>query len=320
MSVRYLVVNADDVGICAGINEAVYRCIEAGAVTSVSISACGEAFDEAVQLLKSVPRVGVGVHLTLVGGKPVCPPEEVRSLCTGVGNLTDSAGSFLVRYVLGRIRMTDVEAELRAQVLRCVSAGLDVDHLDSHYHLHELGSIARVVVRLAEEFRIRFVRLPIRLIGCRGDWSTMALRMRAVSALARPLARKLRSRNLQWSDSVLSLAHIRWPTSSPLSDMLASCPEGVTELICHPGPQGVKPEHCGGFESSSAKETNLLVSSTLAATAASQGIEMTDFRRLSASQPLRRFCSGHQDSLASSAPVRSAVQCGHASHFPPIRQ
>ena len=65
---KRLIVNADDFGIHETVNKAVYRGFESGILTSTSIMAGGRAFDDAVAMAKTMGDIGIGIHLTLVGG------------------------------------------------------------------------------------------------------------------------------------------------------------------------------------------------------------------------------------------------------------
>ena len=68
-----LIVNADDFGRSHSINEAVVRAHRDGILTSASLMVNGHAADEAVQFARQNPRLGVGLHLTLVCGTSALP-------------------------------------------------------------------------------------------------------------------------------------------------------------------------------------------------------------------------------------------------------
>lgn len=114
-----------------------------GIVTACSISANGRAFEDAIERLRDVPSLEVGVHLTLV---------EERSLTTGEV-MPRNWMSYLVS------RRGDVEGEMRLQIERVLATGLRVTHLNSHQHLHMLPSLFKLVKQLAEEYRIPYVRV-----------------------------------------------------------------------------------------------------------------------------------------------------------------
>ena len=74
---RLLVVNADDFGRSASINAAVVQAHRAGILTSASLMLNESATDEAVALARENPRLGVGLHLTLLCGHAASAPEKI---------------------------------------------------------------------------------------------------------------------------------------------------------------------------------------------------------------------------------------------------
>ena len=61
-----LIVNADDFGLSPSVNAAVIRAHREGILTSASLMVNEPGFDEAVKLAQENPRLGVGLHLTLL--------------------------------------------------------------------------------------------------------------------------------------------------------------------------------------------------------------------------------------------------------------
>src|SRR5882672_621658 len=77
---RRLIVNADDFGRSASINEAVRRCHQEGLLTTASLMVNEPAFAEAVAMARDNPRLGVGLHLTLLCGHSALMPERIPGL------------------------------------------------------------------------------------------------------------------------------------------------------------------------------------------------------------------------------------------------
>src|SRR5690349_10998590 len=77
---RRLIVNADDFGASRSINEAVIRAHREGILTTASLMVNEPACGEAVELAKQNPRLGVGLHLTLLMGHSALPPREIPGL------------------------------------------------------------------------------------------------------------------------------------------------------------------------------------------------------------------------------------------------
>ena len=90
---KQLIVNADDFGLHTLINQGIIKGHREGFITSTSIMPSATAYDEAVELALANPNLGIGIHLTLVGGvQPVLPKDKIASL-------VDAEGRFLPDYV-----------------------------------------------------------------------------------------------------------------------------------------------------------------------------------------------------------------------------
>jgi predicted glycoside hydrolase/deacetylase ChbG (UPF0249 family) len=202
--VKKLIVTADDVGLHRGMTDGAIRAHQEGIVTACSVVANGAAFDDAAARLRGVPKLEVGVHLALV---------EERALTTGQVMPKNYA-----RFLLSRKR--NVEAELRAQIEKVLAAGLRVTHLNGHQHLHMLPSISAIVTKLAAEYRIGYVRR----VNDRG-----ITRRRLAMFVLNRLGRRAGGTNV-FTIGVSVAGHLR--DVEPLLDFV---PEGVTELVAHPG-------------------------------------------------------------------------------------
>lgn len=226
---KRLIVTADDVGLHRGMTRGALAAHDGGIVTAVSVSPNGRAFEEAVELLRDRPRLEVGAHLTLVGERPLSPPEKVRSLVGADGSLHAGYPAFAARHALGRIRAADLETELRAQVERLLATGLRVVHLNSHQHLHVLPRVFDVVVRLAEEHGIPAVRIPSEP---EARPTPRGFQLAALNALGRRARRSLG--RISAPDRTVGVMCAGRLTPARLRRCLDRV-EGVTELVCHPG-------------------------------------------------------------------------------------
>lgn len=211
MTRRTLIVTADDIGLHPGMTEGAIRAHRQGIVTACSIVANGTAFDDAVSRLRDVPSLEVGVHLTMVEERPLTSIRFPKKYT-----------SFMPLYLARVIGIDAIERELRAQIERVVSTGLRATHLNGHQHLHLLPRIFRVVVKLAGEYSIPYVRI----VDDRGG-TARGLAIAALSALGR----RGRTAGLT-NDRTIGVAgagHLE--DVVPLLDHV----EGVTELVTHPG-------------------------------------------------------------------------------------
>ena len=85
-----LIVNADDFGLSSSVNEAVVRAHRDGILTSASLMVNEVGFDEAIKLAKENPKLGVGLHLTLLHGHSALPPEKIPGLVNSQKEFSNS--------------------------------------------------------------------------------------------------------------------------------------------------------------------------------------------------------------------------------------
>ena len=117
MAENKFVLNADDFGMSEAYNRAILEGYSSGILKSASLVANGEAFEEAwKKVIPACPDLGVGVHLNIIEGKP---------LCLNLDKLTDADGNFNNSYVQILLKslnkkdnlfMEQMEKEFRAQI------------------------------------------------------------------------------------------------------------------------------------------------------------------------------------------------------------
>jgi predicted glycoside hydrolase/deacetylase ChbG (UPF0249 family) len=146
---RRLIVNGDDFGYTLGVNAGIFRAYCDGILTSTTLMANGDAFDDAVRIARQNPRLGVGCHLVLVGENPVAAAAKIPTLADRDGRLPASLGELVKDLSLGRVRQEDLETELRAQVQKIREAGIQPTHVDTHKHTHLHPRVMRAVVKIA---------------------------------------------------------------------------------------------------------------------------------------------------------------------------
>lgn len=155
-----LIVNADDFGLSRGINEGIIEGHKKGFITSASISANGEFFEDAVLSAKNNPGLDVGLHITLIEERPVSRPETVKSMLGANGLFFGKNYQFLFRYFLGKIKKNEIEKEIRAQFEKALTCGIRLTHVDSHRHIHMLPGILKIVIKLCREYNVYSLRFP----------------------------------------------------------------------------------------------------------------------------------------------------------------
>ena len=236
---KQLIVNADDFGLHPLINAGIIKGHQEGFITSTSLMPSAPCWQEAVRLAKENPRLGIGVHLTLVGGVPsVLPKEQVSSLLDDDGFFLPDYVAFAKRYYSGAVKRSELEAELRAQLERALSCGVNITHIDSHQHTHVLPGINSLVLKLSNEYNIIRVRIPKEGYLFTGGFQTSVGRLIGRSGLsfcadmAALRADSLGLRHPQHFYGMLAGGHLN---AQLIANILRQLPEGVSEIMTHPG-------------------------------------------------------------------------------------
>jgi len=233
---RRVVVTADDFGLHPDINEGVVRAHRDGVVRCASLVAGGDAFEEAVDALRGLPSLQAAVHLTLVEERPVLPPSRVPSLVGADGRFVYDHRRFVGRWLAGRVRTGEVERELRAQVERVLAAGVRPVHLNAHQHLHLLPGVWKVALALAEEYgipRLRHSRFQTVFERSSPAAAPFRAGLNVLSARGRRVAaRRPRAPRLVPTVGLHAAGRL---DAAALRGILRALPDGVHELVTHPG-------------------------------------------------------------------------------------
>jgi hopanoid biosynthesis associated protein HpnK len=237
---KYLIVNGDDFGLTAGVNAGILRAYREGILRSASLMANGPAFIEAVELARQHPGLDIGCHLVLVDGQPVSPPERIPSLVQPDGRLPRTVRHLVVGMLTGSIRKDDLLTEARAQVERLLAAGVRPSHLDTHKHTHLFPPVLDVVVRTAVEFGIGWIRCPYEPLGELLGREAGPQNRRSITAALAGLGRsqferKLRQHGLHAPHRLSGFRLTGVLTPQHLRRIIERLPDGITELVCHPG-------------------------------------------------------------------------------------
>jgi predicted glycoside hydrolase/deacetylase ChbG (UPF0249 family) len=134
---RFLVVNADDLGLSAAVNDGIFAAHAEGIVTSASLMVRQGAAPAATERASQFPELAIGLHLDL-------------------GEWNYEAGEWTLAYShCDSDDAAAVEAECRAQLERFRALlGRDPTHLDSHQHVHESEPAKGVAEALAAELGV----------------------------------------------------------------------------------------------------------------------------------------------------------------------
>ncbi len=235
---KRLIVNADDYGRSPGVSRGIVQAHREGIVTSTTVMVNQPGVEAQLADALACPDLGIGLHLVFSAGRPVLPPETLPGL-------VDTDGSFLDQHTLWAqaetIPLDRLQAELTAQVQRFVTlAGREPDHLDCHHFVHLYPPFFQVYADLAAQFH-----LPLRVPFPAETEFRQALRtVPFLEGFPHDLVRGmivtnsalLQARQLRYPDRFISSFFGRKAlTLGTLLGLLETLPDGVSELMCHPG-------------------------------------------------------------------------------------
>jgi len=237
--VKRLIVNADDLGADEARNAGIFEAVREGSVTSVSILANGPALEGALREIGSLKeeKISWGIHLNLSEGTP---------RIAGLRRLTGKDGFFLGKVPAHELLShrgdpeleKEVAQEMEAQVQALGNAGIRISHLDSHQHIHVFPAVVRAAVRLARQHRIPWMRVPEEPeptpAGGRVD-GPLLRESRNFSGLAKAARARLEGTGMRTTDHFRGLYLKGRLSLSSLIETLDDLPEGLTEMMVHPG-------------------------------------------------------------------------------------
>ena len=270
---RRLIVNADDFGRSRSINEAVIRAHREGILTSASLMVNGEAFDEAVALARANPKLGVGLHLSLIMGHATLPPAQIPGLVNAAGEFSDAPVWTGLRYFANLRLRAQLRRELAAQFAKFFQTGLPMDHVNGHLNLHLHPTVFSLLCEHAEElgiYHFRLTRDPFWLNArlAAGAWPyrvSHAVIFTLLSAWARPSLRRI---GIRHTPQVFGLLQNGRVDEGFVTRLLPELPAGDSELYSHPSLDEFKPEF------------DALVSPRVKALVAEQKIELIRYQDL----------------------------------------
>ncbi len=294
---RRLIVNADDLGLSAGVSAGIIEARQRGILTSASAMVNIEgALEQIAQVRAACPDLPIGLHLNITTGRPVLPPDQVPTLVDRSGRFYRSE-TMLAR--LPDISLDELRAELHAQAERLLGAGVQFDHIDYHEHIVLVyAPFYEVVLELAREHGVP-VRQPVPAsvrgqVRLPGGGVAAAIRRMVRFALRHPVrawrlfpqlspkafeqkAALLVARGVPAPDRFID-GYFGRPSVERFLAMLQQLPPGVSEVAVHPGrvDEGLR-RLGGGYVAEREAELAVLLDPRLPAALAAHQIALTDF-------------------------------------------
>jgi hopanoid biosynthesis associated protein HpnK len=219
---RRLIVTVDDFGLAIPVNEAVERGHREGIVTAASLMVAEAAAADAVARAKANPTLAVGLHVVVVAGRPLLPPEYIPDLVGRDGLFSSELARAGVHYFFRRSAQRQLEAEIRAQFAAFAATGLSFDHVNAqcHYHLHP--TVLGLILKVSGDYGRPPMRVP--------DEAGHAPFLRPFLQLMKA---RMRANGVTHNDRVFGFNDTGAMTEERVLRFLARLPPGATEMYFH---------------------------------------------------------------------------------------
>lgn len=245
---RAVIVNADDLGRSAGINDGIFEAHARGIVSSATMMVGEGAAGDAAARLADHPRLGVGLHVTLTGSRPTLPAARVPSLVDAEGKLPRKPER-IEGFDAGEV-LAEVENQL--QTFRELTGRLPT-HLDSHHHSHRHPAVLDAFVTVAKRHG-----LPVR-------------------RSSETIAERLRVEKVGTTTLFTELFFGEGATLETLQRIFREAPAGTTEIMCHPGYADADLRRESGYADEREREIRVLCDAAACAALRAEGLRLVHF-------------------------------------------
>ncbi len=239
---KYLIVNADDFGMCNAANEAVFELFKIGILRSSTIMMPCPAAKDAVDFSVEHPEYAIGIHTTLTSEWKTYRWKPL----TDSPSLLDEEGFMWheTEMVEKNASYEDIEREVRAQIDLAHSMGMKPSHIDNHMgtlYGNRTGrfGLLKLAYKICGSYGYAY-RMFVKADKKLGIDGVPMIALKAAAALSRHWAKKYKvitpdyllfpdwgAENLKNCESYEAYRDI-------ILNIWINIPDGVTETFVHP--------------------------------------------------------------------------------------
>lgn len=264
-------------------NRGIVEGYENGVVSSTTVMACGQRFQDAAALAQRAPRLSVGCHLVFIDGHSVLPPSQIPTLMGGNdGRFREKLATFACLAAAGKLDAGEIESEATAQIQKLQNAGIAVSHLDSHKHTHMFPAVLRGMLRAARNCGIRAIRNPFEpLVFASLRYWKRQFQLRMLRGFRASFRAALANAGVITPDGCVGIAAAGGVTLDTFQRLIEGLPEGTWEFVSHPGYNDADLSKVKTrLRHSREKELAILTSPLIKDLLRREGVELISYREL----------------------------------------
>lgn len=277
---KKLIVNADDFGLTKSITDGIIKSFTNGIVRSASFIVNTDAFEYSVKIAKEHPALDIGIHITWVGeDAPLL--KDVESIRKGDHFYTNWKW-VLWKDFFRKIKLEEAEREAIAQVEKLIGAGIHPTHIDSHQHLHLLPGLSEIVIKIAKNYHIPFVRCP-----ALSRRTLKRIFYLPLNIMSKRLKKNIMDSGLPKPPDFIGFEYSGKLDTGKLVKILKQLNGEVSELMVHPGYESASLHKKYPWGYKWEDELNTLISAEALSLIEKNHFELTSFKELQ--QTLQNF-------------------------------
>ncbi len=229
---KRIIINADDFGITKGVNKAISELADARVLTSTAVMTNMPYYKDVLALKD---KIGIGIHFNLTVGLPVTDTRKIPTLVNEYGYFFELPQ--LVELVRQRkISKSEAEIELEAQTRRLIEIGIQPDHINSHESFLKYPFFVDIVKKLGKAYDIKAVRtFSQRQFDYTRLLSPRKIMVSIYLAYQKFQYKKEGFHFADKQDSLLKFGLNFKSACKKLGSILNNLPDGVLEIVTHPG-------------------------------------------------------------------------------------
>lgn len=233
-----LIVNVDDLGARPGVLDAAIALHSHGIVSSTSLMITQPYAQPAIEAVKEIPGLAVGLHLALVDARALRPHLFPAGFLRR-GRLPASPLSAGAAYSLRPSCRRAMEGEVEAQFSAFMGTGLTLSHVDSHMHTFLIPSLFNAAMKQCRRWRpagcragrdgffYHLLRAPARL-------ERLAPEALLFCLLSPWMRRRAAAQGMVAPARCWGFYRSGKLTANYLAWLISDLPDGLHELHCHP--------------------------------------------------------------------------------------